>query len=165
VKLIINSLSFRRKPESLKDPDFRRDDIGIKGTQYLIPTTCHSRERGNPRIKYCVPLILIALGMYLLPVKAYGDVKTVQPKVAEVTGEVSQIDSVGGVVVLQTINALGVPQEVKFYVNNNTKSIGGNAHLMDVNVSDWVTIRFTVDSSGNNVIVKLTDDNISNNPI
>jgi hypothetical protein len=122
-------------------------------------------------------ILLIALGMYLLPVKAYCDLiivqptvrpvvqPTVQPKIKEITGEVSQIDSVGGVVVLQTIDALGVPQEVKFYASNNTKSIGGNAHLMDVNVSDWVTIRFTVDSSGNNVIVKLTDDNISNNPI
>jgi hypothetical protein len=115
--------------------------------------------------------------MYLLPVKAYCDLTIVQPtvqpvvrpivqsKVREITGEVSQIDSVGGVVVLQTIDALGVPQEVKFYVDKNGKSIGGNAHLMDVNVSDWVTIRFTVDSSGENVIIKLTDDNISNNPI
>lgn len=119
-------------------------------------------------------LILIALGMCLLPVKAYCDFKILPPdpqpavaphKVTEITGEVSQIDSVGGVVVVQTINELGVPIEVKFYASNNGKAIGSNAHLMDVNVSDWVTIRFTVDSSGNKVIVKLTDNNISNNPI
>jgi hypothetical protein len=112
--------------------------------------------------------------MYLLPVKAYCDLKILppdaqpavaHPKVTEITGEVSQIDSVGGVVVVQTINELGVPIEVKFYASNNGKAIGGNAHLMDVNVSDWVTIRFAVDSAGNNVIVKLTDNNISNNPI
>ena len=129
------------------------------------------------KIKYGGTLILMALGMYLLPVKAYCDLKIVPPdqpvvqptivqhKVTEITGEVSQIDSVGGVVVVQTINELGVPIEVRFYASNNSKAIGGNAHLMDVNVSDWVTIRFTVDSSGNNVIIKLTDNNITNNPI
>ncbi len=109
-----------------------------------------------------VLIILIALGGYLWPVKAYGDVKTVPPKVTEVTGEVSQVDSVGGVLVLATIDSLGVPNEMKFY---NGKDIGGNAHLMDVNVSDWVTIRYYVDPSGNNIIVKLTDNNLSNNPL
>ena len=101
----------------------------------------------------------------LLSINAYGDVKTAPPKITEITGEVSQIDSVGGVVVLQTIDALGVSQQVKFYASNNGKSIGGNAHLMDVNVSDWLTIRYYVDSSGNNIIIKLTDNNITNNPI
>ena len=119
---------------------------------YLLKCTCHL-------------FFIIALGGYLLPVGAYGDVKTVQPKVTEITGEVSQIDSVGGVVILQTIDALGVPQQVKFYASNNGKSIGGNAHLMDVNVSDWLTIRYYVNSSGDNVIIKLTDNNLTNNPI
>jgi hypothetical protein len=121
-------------------------------------------------------IILIALGMCLLPVKAYCELKILPPdqpavqpvaphKVTEITGEVSQIDSVGGVVVVQTVNELGVPVEVKFYDSNNGKDIRGNAHLIDVNVSDWITVRYTVDSSGNNIITKLTDNNISNNPI
>ena len=54
---------------------------------------------------------------------------------------------------------------MKFYASNNSKSIGGNAHLIDVNVSDWLTVRYYVDSSGNNIILKLTDNNITNNPI
>lgn len=103
--------------------------------------------------------------MCLLPVKAYCDAKTVQPKMIEVTGEVSQVDSVGGVVFLKTIDALGVPIEMRFYVSNNGQGIEGSVHLMDLNVSDWVTIRYYVDSSGDNVLVKLTDDNIIKNPM
>jgi hypothetical protein len=83
----------------------------------------------------------------------------------EVTGEVSQVDSVGGVVFLKTIDALGVPIEMRFYVSNNGQGIEGSVHLMDLNVSDWVTIRYYVDSSGDNVLVKLTDDNIIKNPM
>ena len=95
-----------------------------------------------------------------MPFKVYGDEKILPPKIVEITGEVSQIDSVGGVLILKTIDAQGVPQEMRFYIHDNGKDTAEDAHLIDLNVSDWVTLRYYATPSGNNIIVKLTEDNV-----
>ncbi|MFA6350116.1 MAG: hypothetical protein WCY12_04245 [Candidatus Omnitrophota bacterium] len=110
-------------------------------------------------------LFFFFISALIMPAYLYCEDVPAQARLMQASGTVSEVDPVGSVIVLNAMTGGGAFEAVRFAVSESTKMTQGTEDIFidDIDIGDSVVIEYYINSSGDYVAVRVTDDNIANN--
>lgn len=110
-------------------------------------------------------VLIMTFGVITIAFNGYSQSAVEQEVIEEIEGAVTEIDVIGGLLVVEGLNTHWHTEEMRFKVPDGLKIVQGteDVGLQDLNISDPVVVRYYRNSSGELVVVSITDGNLGNN--